>query len=58
MGRKVQKMTPREIYEYTVRQFKLRCELNFETEGELNRAANIFAVRNTVQEWRRQHAEV
>ena len=51
-------MTPREIYEYTVRQFKLRCELNFETEGELNRAANIFAVRNTVQEWRRQHAEV
>ena len=48
-------MTLREIYEKTVKQFKLRCELNFETEDELNRAANHYAVQTTVKEWERQY---
>ena len=48
-------MTLRETYEKIVRQFKLRCELNFETEDALNRAANYHAVKTTVKEWRRQY---
>jgi hypothetical protein len=48
-------MTQREIYEKIIKQFKLRCELNFETDDKLNRAANIYAVKNTQKEWRKQY---
>jgi len=49
-------MTLRQIYEHIVAQFKRRCFLNFETDDELNRAANIHAIKTTASEWRRKNA--
>ena len=48
------KMTLRECYENILIQFKIRNGLHFDSEDQLNRAANISAVKNTAGYWRRQ----
>jgi len=44
-----------QIYGTLYLDFKKRCNVHFETEDALNRAASIYAVKNTQKEWKRQY---
>ena len=48
----MEKISLRTTYERIIVQFMLRNELHFDTEDQLRRAANIYAVKTTTKSWK------